>query len=256
MDGIQIVYTSRDLRNGIEIVLLPECYLFSGEEVEKTWEEIKKKNPHAFNGEMFSLLRIVEREDKITLFVARSNFKSYIGTKNLRPAFFNKADDLTKYCSPPSFGAVTVTRDGYIICGKRDKTVYNSKQSSMIPEGYLNEQDITNSGKNISFETALKREAQEEICEGLMISSITPLGAVYATNDSRQLQFSFVILVKNTRREILEQRKKSSVDEDEISSVFFIENTTDAIEWLLQECELTPHNLGKGVLYKDYLSKL
>lgn len=124
------------------------------EEIEIFWEEQVKDNPNLFNGEVWNVTKIEERENNIILTLEKTDYAHYIYDER------HGIDDEKYFCHNLASGVYIVTSDGYGVIGELDdRTSY--PRCLQVSGGGIDIKDMVNNEFDL-VKTA-ERELKEEL---------------------------------------------------------------------------------------------
>lgn len=216
---------------------------FQSKKIDNVWQDILSKNKNAFNGELVSIEDFYIKDNIAYFSLIISDFKSYIGTKELRPSSLKEECNFKSFCMPISFGCNLITEDEYFAVAKRDGTVINNNQLSLPPEGYFDYEDML---KNNPVHNSIKRELFEELnISSEHIENVEFLNIGYS-KDSKQPQLGFDIFLNLNKKEL----KEKFIPNDEFNTLKFI--STDFFsfkEFCAINNNFTPHNMDRIVAH-------
>ena len=150
---LEIVKREKDIE-------LPEAIV---QKIEMFWQKQVKANPHLFNGEVWSVTKFEELEDKLRLTVQRTNYAHYLYDERV-----GLEGDLA--CYNLNGGILLETLDKKYIVGEMDETTSYPK-GLQIPGGNLDQNDIKEDG-TVDLIGNIARELKEELNLDLFDRSI------------------------------------------------------------------------------------
>ena len=150
---LEIVKREKDIE-------LPEAIV---QKIEMFWQKQVEENPHLFNGEVWSVTKFDELEDRIRLTIQRTNYAHYLYDERV-----GLEKDLA--CYNLNGGILLETLDKKYIVGEMDKTTSYSK-GLQIPGGNLDQNDIKEDG-TVDLIGNIARELKEELNLDLFDRSI------------------------------------------------------------------------------------
>jgi hypothetical protein len=222
--------------------------------IDEKWKELLEKNPTAFKGALGSVRDFKVRNEILYLTLQHSRFDFYYGTKEEDPRIIDLSrkplDE--RFSLPISFGAVSVTTDGYIPVGLRHprKVAVARNMATTLPSGYFNpETQIILAGdprqKDVypSLMMLIATELKEELGTEFF-SEIKLLGLVQDCINSKQPLIAVRLELPFTRNEV---RKRAEDIKVEMERLLFLENKTEAIK--SSGLSWTPHDVGKFILH-------
>ena len=139
---------------------MPEAIV---QKIEMFWQKQVEENPHLFNGEVWSVTKFDELEDRIRLTIQRTNYAHYLYDERV-----GLEKDLA--CYNLNGGILLETLDKKYIVGEMDKTTSYSK-GLQIPGGNLDQNDIKEDG-TVDLIGNIARELKEELNLDLFDRSI------------------------------------------------------------------------------------
>ncbi len=224
------------------------------ERIQKEWQEHLLENPNDFDGNVGSVMEIIENDKILKIIFRRGKFSQFYSTQKKRKEKINLFDvPLDKgACLPISFGAVTTTKSssenphGCIIFAKRGKTAFDSEVITLLPGGYFDpEKDFSlfQSVDSYSILSTVSREFFEET--GIVMDSIKVdyLGIVYNSLGSRQPLIACHLDIPFSKEEL-----KIRTDE-ESKEIFFINNDINSVKEFIKDKEMAVHDAWKLILY-------
>ena len=143
-----------------ENVVLPKDII---EKIKIFWQKQVEENPHLFNGEVWSVTKFEELEDKFRLTVQKTNYAHYLYDERV-----GLEGDLA--CYNLNGGILLETLDKKYIVGEMNETTSYPK-GLQIPGGNLDQNDIKKDG-SVDLIGNIARELQEELNLNLFDSSI------------------------------------------------------------------------------------
>lgn len=143
-----------------ENVVLPKDIM---KKIEMFWKKQVEENPHLFNGEVWSVTKFEELEDKFRLTVQKTNYAHYLYDERV-----GLEGDLA--CYNLNGGILLETLDKKYIIGEMNETTSYPK-GLQIPGGNLDQNDIKKDG-SVDLIGNIARELQEELNLNLFDSSI------------------------------------------------------------------------------------
>lgn len=143
-----------------ENVVLPKDIM---KKIEMFWKKQVEENPHLFNGEVWSVTKFEELEDKFRLTVQKTNYAHYLYDERV-----GLEGDLA--CYNLNGGILLETLDKKYIVGEMNETTSYPK-GLQIPGGNLDQNDIKKDG-SVDLIGNIARELQEELNLNLFDSSI------------------------------------------------------------------------------------
>lgn len=133
------------------------------EKIKIFWQKQVEENPHLFNGEVWSVTKFEELEDKFRLTVQKTNYAHYLYDERV-----GLEGDLA--CYNLNGGILLETLDKKYIIGEMNETTSYPK-GLQIPGGNLDQNDIKKDG-SVDLIGNIARELQEELNLNLFDSSI------------------------------------------------------------------------------------
>lgn len=133
------------------------------EKIELFWQKQVEENPHLFNGEVWSVTKFEELEDRLRLTVQKTNYAHYLYDERV-----GLEDNLA--CYNLNGGILLETLDRKYIVGEMNETTSYPK-GLQIPGGNLDQNDIKKDG-TIDLIGNIARELQEELNLNLFDSSV------------------------------------------------------------------------------------
>ena len=133
------------------------------EKIKIFWQKQVEENPHLFNGEVWSVTKFEELEDKFRLTVQKTNYAHYLYDERV-----GVEGDLA--CYNLNGGILLETLDKKYIVGEMNETTSYPK-GLQIPGGNLDQNDIKKDG-SVDLIGNIARELQEELNLNLFDSSI------------------------------------------------------------------------------------
>lgn len=124
------------------------------QKIEVFWEKVIKENPNLYNGEDYAVEDVKEEEDKIVMYVVRTNYAHYLYDERIG------ISDEKYRCKAPWGGILLLTNDHYWVVGEMSKNT-SFPGCLQISGGSIDHKDIV--GEEISITTNLKRELKEEM---------------------------------------------------------------------------------------------
>ena len=155
-----------ELHKKLEIIRDSENVVLPKDIVEKIkifWQKQVEENPHLFNGEVWSVTKFEELEDKFRLTVQKTNYAHYLYDERV-----GVEGDLA--CYNLNGGILLETLDKKYIVGEMNETTSYPK-GLQIPGGNLDQNDIKKDG-SVDLIGNIARELQEELNLNLFDSSI------------------------------------------------------------------------------------
>ena len=149
-----------EIVKGEKDIELPEDI---AQKIETFWQKQVEENPHLFNGEIWSVTKFEELEDKLRLTVQRTNYAHYLYDERV-----GLEGNLA--CYNLNGGILLETLDKKYIVGEMDKTTSYSK-GLQIPGGNLDQNDIKEDG-TVDLIGNIARELKEELNLDLFDRSI------------------------------------------------------------------------------------
>ena len=143
-----------------ENVVLPKDIM---KKIEMFWKKQVEENPHLFNGEVWSVTKFEELEDKFRLTIQKTNYAHYLYDERV-----GLEGDLA--CYNLNGGILLETLDKKYIVGEMNETTSYPK-GLQIPGGNLDQNDIKKDGF-VDLIGNIARELQEELNLNLFDSSI------------------------------------------------------------------------------------
>lgn len=202
-----------------------------------------------FDGPLVHAKEICIFKDEIMIVGQESCYEKFIETKNVPR--ITRMLSIGDYCNPLSVGVVLITSDNMIPFALRIGTHLNNLLFSFPAEGYLDPIKDLNDKENriISFTNAAQREIKEELnIDAKDLISFEVGGIVF--DSIEQPYITLFVNCRLTSSEVKALFEKS--DKNEFKEIGFIENTKETLEKFLEEHQVTPHNLGKMELYRNY----
>ena len=133
------------------------------EKIKIFWQKQVEENPHLFNGEVWSVTKFEELEDKFRLTVQKTNYAHYLYDERV-----GLEGDLA--CYNLNGGILLETLDKKYIIGEMNETTSYPK-GLQIPGGNLDQNDIKKDG-SVDLIGNIARELQEELNLNLFDPSI------------------------------------------------------------------------------------
>lgn len=222
--------------------------------IDKKWEELLEKTPKAFKGILGSVRSFEVRNDILYLTLQRSRFDLFYGTKEQGPRVIDLSrKPLDEGISLPiSFGAVSITSDGYIPIGLRhpQKVAVARNMVTTLPSGFFNPEtqviyvgDPRQKECYPSLMMLIASELREELGTEFF-SEIKILGLVQDCVNSQQPLIAVRLKLALSKEEV---REKAENIEVEMERLLFLENKVEAIRNF--DIPWTPHAVGKLILH-------
>lgn len=127
------------------------------------WKEQVKRNPHLFNGEVWSVSNFEEVQDRIIITIQKTNYAHYLFDERVGLEGNNGCYNL-------NCGILLETKDGYYVIGEMaDSTSY--PRGLQISGGNLDQNDINPDGK-VDIINNVSRELKEELNIDLLDSNL------------------------------------------------------------------------------------
>ena len=123
-------------------------------EIKSFWEKQVEANPHLFNGEVWSVSRFEELDEKIRITIQKTNYAHYLYDERV-----GLKGNLG--CYNLNGGILLETSDGKYILGEMDETTSYPK-GLQISGGNLDQNDIKENGK-VDLIKNIARELKEEL---------------------------------------------------------------------------------------------
>lgn len=223
-------------------------------QIKERWNELLQKNPTAFKGSLGSLKSFESKEGILYVSLQRTRFDFYYGTRtqNSRPIDLTHRPLNKEFSLPISFGAVTVTIDGYIPVGLRNPigVAITGNMATTLPSGYFDPEtqviyigDPKRKDTCPSLMTLIITELKEELGTEFF-SEIQILGLVQDCVKSQQPLIAGRLTLPITKEEL--QRRAESI-KVETEKLLFLENKSEAIRRF--NIPWSPHDIGKLVLH-------
>lgn len=133
------------------------------EKIELFWQKQIEENPHLFNGEVWSVTKFEELEDRLRLTVQKTNYAHYLYDERV-----GLEGNLA--CYNLNGGILLETLDKKYVVGEMDETTSYPK-GLQIPGGNLDQNDIKEDGA-VDLIGNIARELQEELNLNLFDDSI------------------------------------------------------------------------------------
>ena len=149
-----------EIVKGEKDIELPEDI---AQKIETFWQKQVEENPHLFNGEIWSVTKFEELEDKLRLTVQRTNYAHYLYDERV-----GLEGNLA--CYNLNGGILLETLDKKYILGEMNETTSYPK-GLQIPGGNLDQNDIKEDG-TVDLIGNIARELQEELNLDLFDKSI------------------------------------------------------------------------------------
>ena len=209
-------------------------------EIQKRWNEQKRKiGKNLWNDPTASVVNFsIDVFGRLELVLRRSDYKTYVGTREKRFVNTNLIP-MDENCSLPlSMGAVTITSDDFIFLGLRDKTEARRNELGLAPSGYLDPSVHflkTELGEIISVEELMLCELFEE----LKIQTYTKK-AYLALIQDMQPMIAVRLEIPFTKKEM----ERIAEINFEHSKFIYVENTIDGIKKAFKKYEFTTHALS------------
>lgn len=221
--------------------------------INEKWREHLKKAPTDFPDPMASLRDFKVVNGRLLLYLQRSRFDFFIGTKSESPRVLNlrKKPLDNHFALPISFGAITITEDNHLVCGIRKKVGLEKGMLHTIPSGYFNPvSQVIFKGRVRKAKTfpSLPVLVATELKEELNLDWFTKieiLGLVQDCIHSQQPIVNVRLHVGLTNEEIQERAK----DVKEIGELLFVKNEIRAIKKLQKTSNWTTHDIGRLILH-------
>lgn len=154
------------LNKKIEIVKIEETLKLPEDlqsQVESFWQRQVEKNPHLFNGEVWSVTKFEDLPDKIKISIQKTNYAHYL--------FDERVGIEGQYaCYNLNCSILLETQDGYYIVGEMSETTSYPK-GLQITGGTLDQNDITQDGQ-VDIINNVARELKEELNIDLFDKSV------------------------------------------------------------------------------------
>lgn len=135
------------------------------EKIELFWQKQVEENPHLFNGEVWSVTKFKELEDRLRLTVQKTNYAHYLYDERV-------GLEGNLGCYNLNGGILLETLDKKYIVGEMDETTSYPK-GLQIPGGNLDQNDIKEDG-TVDLIGNIARELQEELNLDLFDKSMIP----------------------------------------------------------------------------------
>ena len=216
-------------------------------EILRKWIRKIRAGDFVYDGSLASISAFWVNEQQILEFILRrSRYILYVGTREKSPREI-KLHQLPldeHYCLPLSFGAITITKDNYIVLGLRSKKEDIGKEKvGSIPAGYLNP-DVNRVyikliGNSISFESLILEELREEV--GIETYTSKEYLALIQDKISSQQPLVAIRLKIPFSKEELEAVGHTGWEHTEY---IYIKNSKSEIRKAFKRYQFTPHSLG------------
>lgn len=132
-------------------------------QINELWGKQIEKNPHLFNGEVWSVSRVKELPDKIKIAIQKTSYAHYL--------FDERVGIEGKFaCYNLNCGILLETKDGYYIIGEMDETT-SYPNGLQISGGTFEQNDIDSNGM-IDIIKTISRELKEELNIDLLDESM------------------------------------------------------------------------------------
>lgn len=118
------------------------------------WKEQVEKNPHLFNGEVWSVTKLEELENEIKLWIQKTDYAHYLFDERVGLEGENACYNLNS-------GILLETKDGYYIIGEMNE-ITSYPNGLQISGGSLDQNDIMADGK-VDIVNNIARELKEEL---------------------------------------------------------------------------------------------
>lgn len=183
--------------------------------IEETWRkksaQAREKNQILFNGALGRLVRFHAADDILTLSVGRTSFREFVGT-NLYNAHLATTFGADCFANPLGTSATIITRDGFLLFGRRSTRVAFHAGYLHTFGGTLEAADRTPGGSYDVFQ-AIRRELREELQLGP--EQIVDLICIGLVRDHQILQPELLFTVHlNLTRNDLSERIGSDADDE------------------------------------------
>jgi 8-oxo-dGTP pyrophosphatase MutT (NUDIX family) len=134
-------------------------------DIERTWSEkvddAKLRGANLYNGELGRLVGAATDGERLLVVVGRTTYREFVGT-NLYHAELGEEHDLTHLANPLGTSAIVITRDGFVVMGRRnDRVGYHAGYLHTFG-GTLEASDARGDGGYDVF-GAVRREIREEL---------------------------------------------------------------------------------------------
>ena len=237
---LEIVKREKDIE-------LPEAIV---QKIEMFWQKQVEENPHLFNGEVWSVTKFDELEDRIRLTIQRTNYAHYLYDERV-----GLEKDLA--CYNLNGGILLETLDKKYIVGEMDKTTSYSK-GLQIPGGNLDQNDIKEDG-TVDLIGNIARELKEELNLDLFDRSIIQSYKMQYMElpEGRRHSYSpklkgFLKMTSEEMKEYYEKYKiylKENNQEVEFTKLHFIDKENVIAE--LDALDNPKRSYLRGLLYMD-----
>ena len=233
-----------------EAAILPEEELAASANAK--WEEKKKSNPYLFDGALASIVSAKQVDTNLHLRLRRTRYSLYSGAKPALPGQIDLEHLDPRLPLPLSYGAVTVSYDGFIIFALRSKSIDLGNQYTTAPSGYFDpDKDrfvIGDPGHHREvFDPILN--ALREGAEELGVTAFSEFrwnGLIQETMDSKQPLLASTVRLPFSKEELKKRLRDMGF---EIQKYELVENDPSAVNGFLNENRITPHDVAKLVLH-------
>lgn len=233
-----------------DAALLPDEELAT--ESAAKWEERRKTNPYLFDGVLGSIVSVKQVDTTLHLRLRRTRYSLYSGAKSRLPGRIDLEHLDPGLPLPLSYGAVTVSSDGFIVFALRSKSIDLGNQYTTAPSGYFDpDKDrfvIGDPGhhRNV-FNPVLN--ALRESAEELGVTAFSGFrwnGLVQETMDSKQPLLASTVGLPFSKEEL---KKRLHDMGFEIQKYELVEDDPAAVKEFVNKNRITPHDVAKLVLH-------
>ena len=220
------------------------------EKIKIFWQKQVEENPHLFNGEVWSVTKFEELEDRLRLTVQKTNYAHYLYDERV-----GLEDNLA--CYNLNGGILLETLDKKYIVGEMDETTSYPK-GLQIPGGNLDQNDIKEDG-TVDLIGNIARELQEELNLNLFDKSMIqsykmkymelPEGKRHSYSPKLK---GFLKMTSEEMKEYYEKYKlylKETNQEVEFTKLHFIDKENVIAE--LDALDNPKRSYLRGLLYMD-----
>jgi 8-oxo-dGTP pyrophosphatase MutT (NUDIX family) len=197
--------------------------------IERAWSAATSlaqvENFLLFDGALVRLCEASIQGDALHVALGPTSYRAFVGT-NMNPAIVNNEDHHRFQANPLGISASVITRDGFIVYGRRGPRV--AYQAGFVhPFGGMVELSDRRTDGTIDLFGAMLRELDEEL--GVTHGEVSEIVAIALVRDRKLLQpeLIFDVSVRHTRRE-LEQRFDPARSDGEHSEIEFLYDDPDA----------------------------
>lgn len=182
-------------------------------QIEDVWNDIKAKNPKAFNGILVNIQDLEEKDGKVYITANKTDYKTY--------SFLRKQPNYILFdygIAAAGTSAVLFTRDKKLVLAERGKGLIGEGMLYSIPGGYCN---ITDG--RFDLEKSIMKELQEELMlTAADIESIAFHGIGYDSVYTKGAELLFSITTRLTADEVSRRHAKAQ-DVAEASRLVLVE---------------------------------